>query len=91
MCNIKFQAGVSDNQLRDPETREFIYDFIESHGGLATVKDEVATPPRAPPVPSRCPPPQSVAVKPSPPPPPSVSNAQSRNVPPPGNYCIFYF
>ena len=89
MGDIKFQAGVSDNQLRDPETRDFIYDFIEAHGGLASVKDDVLTPPRAPPVPSRCPPPQSAVVKPSPPPPPSVSNSQARNVPPTGNHYIF--
>lgn len=33
-------AGVSDNQLKNPEMRDFIYDFIDNHGGVqAFVKE----------------------------------------------------
>lgn len=34
-------VGVSEHQLRDQETREFIYNFIESHGGMNAVKEVV--------------------------------------------------
>ncbi|KDR14898.1 Neural Wiskott-Aldrich syndrome protein [Zootermopsis nevadensis] len=53
------KAGVSDSQLQDRETREFIYDFINRHGGLDAVKDEVVYPQAPqppvgpPPVPAR--------------------------------------
>ncbi|KAG6456913.1 hypothetical protein O3G_MSEX010007, partial [Manduca sexta] len=36
-------AGVSDKQLQDQETREFIYSFIESHGGIDAVKEDLHT------------------------------------------------
>lgn len=33
-------AGVSDNQLKNPRMRDFIYDFIDNHGGIqAFVKE----------------------------------------------------
>lgn len=31
-------AGVSDHQLKDKETAQFIYDFIEKRGGVDAVK-----------------------------------------------------
>lgn len=34
-------VGVSEHELRDQATREFIYDFIESHGGMNAVKEVV--------------------------------------------------
>ncbi|XP_060517749.1 actin nucleation-promoting factor WASL-like [Cylas formicarius] len=33
------KAGVSEKQLQDKDTREFIYDFINKHGGLARLED----------------------------------------------------
>lgn len=39
-----FQAGVSDKQLRDKETRDFIYDFINKHGGMNAVESDVQEP-----------------------------------------------
>ncbi|XP_047102964.1 neural Wiskott-Aldrich syndrome protein-like [Schistocerca piceifrons] len=84
------KAGVSNRQLQDRETREFIYDFISRHGGMDAVKEELVTPPAAiptpppaavpPPVPARTP---VAAVQPqvrsAPPPPPS----RSTPLPPP--------
>ncbi|KAL0277156.1 UNVERIFIED_CONTAM: hypothetical protein PYX00_004531 [Menopon gallinae] len=81
------KAGVSDKQLHDPETRDFIYEFIEQHGVLKSVKKDAnsshAEPPEpavAPPVPSRAPPLHPVA-KPLPSTPVTTYNAQAR--PPP--------
>lgn len=48
------KAGVSENQLKDRRTRDFIYDFIQNHNVAEVVKKEKiqkTTPP--PPVPSR--------------------------------------
>lgn len=36
-------AGVSEKQLQDEETREFIYSFIETHGGIDAVKEDLHT------------------------------------------------
>lgn len=53
------KAGVSESQLNDRDTREFIYDFIQSNNVLASVKQEEIqsptkpTPHIPPPVPSR--------------------------------------
>ncbi|XP_015177837.1 PREDICTED: neural Wiskott-Aldrich syndrome protein isoform X2 [Polistes dominula] len=38
------KVGISEHHLRDQGTREFIYDFIESHGGMNAVKEEVILP-----------------------------------------------
>ncbi|KAI4478562.1 PREDICTED: neural Wiskott-Aldrich syndrome protein-like [Polistes canadensis] len=38
------KVGISEHHLRDQGTREFIYDFIESHGGMNAVKEEVVLP-----------------------------------------------
>ncbi|XP_014213768.1 neural Wiskott-Aldrich syndrome protein [Copidosoma floridanum] len=35
------KIGVSENHLNNKETREFIYGFIESHGGMSAVKKEI--------------------------------------------------
>ena len=32
---------MSETQLQDQETREFIYDFIEMNGGLPAVKQDL--------------------------------------------------
>lgn len=45
------KAGVSEQQLNDRETRDFIYDFIQCNNVLDSVKSETEVPP--PPVPSR--------------------------------------
>uniref|UniRef100_A0A1A9ZUP9 WH1 domain-containing protein n=1 Tax=Glossina pallidipes TaxID=7398 RepID=A0A1A9ZUP9_GLOPL len=56
------KAGVSENELKDRDTRAFIYDFIQSNNVLGTVKSEqvdkpvkatAPTVPAPPPVPSR--------------------------------------
>ncbi|XP_059488828.1 actin nucleation-promoting factor WASL-like [Neocloeon triangulifer] len=66
------KAGVKECQLRDPQTREFIYDFISQHGGIQAVKEEVVEvaqgPP--PPVPVRTALSQPVELKRGAPPPP---------------------
>lgn len=85
------KAGVSDIQLRDKDTRDFIYDFINTHGGLDAVKLEVVEnvpkkpPPKIPnenminppPVPAR------TAVNRSAPPPPPGKSRPHRVQPPP--------
>ncbi|XP_053682613.1 actin nucleation-promoting factor WASL isoform X2 [Sabethes cyaneus] len=52
------KAGVRDQHLKDRETREFIYDFIQNHKVLDTMKYEQSgnrkqKPPAPPPVPIR--------------------------------------
>lgn len=39
------KAGVSETQLQDQDTREFIYGFIETHGGLDAVKEDLEAKP----------------------------------------------
>lgn len=83
------KAGVSDQQLKDRETRAFIYDFIQNHNVLESVKSEnvygttthsttKATTP--PPVPSRH---QNGNQRSAPPPPPSRNQAPVLQQPPP--------
>lgn len=38
----------------DEETVDFIYDFVEKHGGLNAVKEDLARQKRAPPAPPTC-------------------------------------
>ncbi|XP_068155283.1 actin nucleation-promoting factor WASL [Drosophila tropicalis] len=77
------KAGVSESQLNDRETREFIYDFIQHNNVLASVTQEAeksptdSTPHMPPPVPSRHHHSQNGNQRSAPPPPPS------RNPPPP--------
>lgn len=79
------KAGVSDQQLKDRETREFIYDFIQNHNVLDTVKLEgkpgekkERQPLPPPPVPVR----NQATPRIAPPPPPPVRNPAPA-VPPP--------
>lgn len=87
------KAGVSDIQLRDKDTREFIYDFINTHGGIDAVKKEVVeqnvpkkppppkpseTPINPPPVPAR-----TAVNRPAPPAPPGKTKPPNRAQPPP--------
>lgn len=46
------KAGVSENQLQDRRTRDFIYDFIQTNNVEEAVRKE-KTKPAAPPVPNR--------------------------------------
>jgi hypothetical protein len=46
------KAGVSESQLKDRRTRDFIYDFIQTNNVEAIVKNETKKP-NAPPVPTR--------------------------------------
>ena len=49
-------VGISEEQLKDKETADFIYDFLEQQGGLDKVKQEVRTqrvPPPPPPAVNR--------------------------------------
>ncbi|CAB3377094.1 Hypothetical predicted protein [Cloeon dipterum] len=79
------KAGVKEYELRDPQTREFIYDFISQNGGLQAVKEEVhqSVPGPPPPVPVRTALSQPAESKqrgaPPPPPPPD----RIRATPPP--------
>lgn len=47
------KAGVSENQLKDRRTRDFIYDFIQSNNVEEIVRKETKVKPAAPPVPTR--------------------------------------
>lgn len=87
------KVGISESDLKDKETREFIYDFIEKHGGLDAVKQDIhhqsilppPSPPPPPPVPSRnapAPAPSS-NFRPAPPPPPSRNASAAHPAPPP--------
>ncbi|KAH8381835.1 hypothetical protein KR009_000511 [Drosophila setifemur] len=90
------KAGVSETELNDRDTRVFIYDFIQNHNVLASVKqDSVESPTEEtlhmpPPVPSRhhhngnqrTAPPPPPARQPPPPVPTTVPGA-SRAPPPP--------
>lgn len=85
------KAGVSDSQLQDRETREFIYDFINRHGGMDAVKDEVVCPQAPqppvgpPPVPARSAPVGNFhyQARSAPPPPPYRTNVHPPPPPPP--------
>ncbi|KAJ2944003.1 hypothetical protein O0L34_g8328 [Tuta absoluta] len=91
------KAGISESQLQDQATRQFIYEFINSHGGLDAVKEEIhedkpskpvgssrgtAAPPPPPPAP---PVPSRSPAAPHPPAPPSRAPPPppARAVPPP--------
>lgn len=47
------KAGISENQLKDRQTRDFIYSFIESHNVEEVMRKEHQTKAAAPPVPTR--------------------------------------
>ncbi|XP_050428511.1 actin nucleation-promoting factor WASL-like [Adelges cooleyi] len=71
------KAGVSESQLRNPQTREFIYDFIDKHGGIDAIKDAVDNSPVPPPLPTR------IRQAPPPPPPPNSMPPMRSLAPPP--------
>ncbi|KAJ8955638.1 hypothetical protein NQ318_001469 [Aromia moschata] len=85
---LKRLAGVSEQQLQDKSTREFLYDFVNSHGGRdavvqSTVKTlpDINTPPPA--VPPRGPP-RGPHFRNAPPPPiPAKSNSVAHRKPRP--------
>lgn len=60
------KAGVSENQLKDRRTRDFIYDFIQTNNVEEIVRKETKKP-AAPPVPTRN---QNSTPRVAPPPPP---------------------
>ena len=77
------KAGVSEHQLQDKDTRDFIYQFINTHGGIDQVKKEVQTPDvPPPPVPARTTP-TNASIRTAPPPPPPPSRTQLPPPPPP--------
>lgn len=77
------QAGVSEHQLQDKNTRDFIYAFINTHGGIDQVKKEVQAPDvPPPPVPARTAP-TNASIRTAPPPPPPPSRTQLPPPPPP--------
>lgn len=56
------KVGVSDHQLQDEKLRKFIYNFIEDHGGMNAIREDISAPnlkTQPPAVPQRqeCPPP----------------------------------
>ena len=68
-------VGVTEEQLKDKETANFIYDFVEKHGGIKEANRQLeASRSRKPP-----PPPSHSRGAPPPPPPPS----RGRGPPPP--------
>ncbi|XP_072287445.1 actin nucleation-promoting factor WAS isoform X2 [Pyxicephalus adspersus] len=73
--NLFSQAGISEAQLKDAETSKLIYDFIEQHGGVEAVKQEMRMGDSAPP-----PPPSRNAPLP---PPPSQGRNRTGPLPPP--------
>ena len=44
------QIGIDDQSQMDEETMDFIYDFVDKHGGLNAVREDLARrqPPAAP-------------------------------------------
>lgn len=84
LTNFLNKAGVSENHMNDRDTRDFIYEFIQTNNVLASVNsenvEELKSPePAPPPVPSRQPPllPHNGTQRSAPPPPPA------RQPPPP--------
>jgi len=91
------KAGVDEKALQDKDTRDFIYDFIDKHGGVEAALREVNSngnsmeltaapppPPRSltnPGQPSSRPPPPSRVQAAAPPPPPPASAPSNRSAP----------
>ncbi|OWF35295.1 Wiskott-Aldrich syndrome protein [Mizuhopecten yessoensis] len=87
-------VGIDENEVVDKETVDFIYDFVEQHGGIDAVKAEMASrpPPDAPSAAPPAVPPQRTAGRAPPPPsrpgpaaPPPPSRAHQAPPPPPPN------
>merc|ERR1712001_763975 len=91
---VYFFPGVSERELQDKDTRDFIYDFIDRHGGIEAALEEVenrnrtpapAPPPRQSSI-ARPPPPSKVQATPpnkAPMDPPHRSHGRSAAPPPP--------
>lgn len=83
-------AGVSQSDLQDESTRTYIYQFIEQHGGLKAVENEIKTIQTTSPPPPIPPEPPVGNLKyqnspsshhPTPPPPPARHNQRSTHKP----------
>ena len=59
------KIGVSETQLQDKETANFIYDFIDQHGGIEAIKKEQSFTPQ-------------ISASPMVPPPPPVGGSKYR-------------
>ncbi|ESO83677.1 hypothetical protein LOTGIDRAFT_169157 [Lottia gigantea] len=75
MHNLFQSVGINSDV--DEDTVEFIYDFLEKHGGIDAVKKEIAQRPAPPP------PPTSLGTKTGPPAPPMRSPGSAAPAPPP--------
>ena len=71
------KAGVSERELQDKDTRDFIYDFIDKHGGIEAALEEVERKTPAP-----APPPRQSSIT-RPPPPSKVQATPPNKAPPP--------
>ena len=72
-CLFTFFPGVSERELQDKDTRDFIYDFIDRHGGIEAALEEVENRNRTP---APAPPPRQSSIA-RPPPPSKVCTVQS--------------
>ncbi|XP_052065963.1 actin nucleation-promoting factor WASL-like isoform X4 [Mytilus californianus] len=89
MKSLFQQVGISDTTDMDKETVDFIYDFVEQHGGIEKIREEIKKKPPPPPsshsAPIQPPPPRSGG---PPPPPPARTGPpppQRGGPPPPPN------
>ena len=64
-CLFTFISGVSERELQDKDTRDFIYDFIDRHGGIEAALEEVENRNRTP---APAPPPRQSSIARPPPP-----------------------
>ncbi len=48
MKSLFDRVGISPSELQDKETIDFIYDFIDKHGGLEAVRNEQQSRPPPP-------------------------------------------
>ena len=71
-CLFTFISGVSERELQDKDTRDFIYDFIDRHGGIEAALEEVENRNRTP---APAPPPRQSSIA-RPPPPSKVCTVQ---------------
>ncbi|EFX81546.1 hypothetical protein DAPPUDRAFT_50104 [Daphnia pulex] len=89
---LKFfaRAGISENHLKDKATREFIYDFIDKHGGkeAAIPPPQRAPPPKMAPINNVAPPPPPVGAPPPPPPPPPPPSFGGPPAPPVPSFVV---
>lgn len=74
------KAGVSERELQDKDTRDFIYDFIDKHGGIEAALLEVEKKNANNPAPA--PPPRQSSIA-RPPPPSKIQATPPNKAPPP--------